>query len=117
MTLNKEQMREYQRKRRAKCKPDVNQLQNVNLEDVNLPACKPTEYSEPAEPLDLQAIASFPDLPYDPIISVNEGISWLDVLKLSRQTIDLVYHTAIAMDDSILLRLRRAAGYHKRTSC
>ncbi len=60
--------------------------------------------------------AMLPTLPVDQLITANAGIAWSDVLQLSRLVIDEVYHVAAVMDDDIMLRLVRAAGYCKRTA-
>lgn len=58
---------------------------------------------------------TLPDLPKDEILACNQHVTWSDVLKLSRDTIDTVYNTHKAIGDDILLRLKRAAGYGMRT--
>jgi len=57
-----------------------------------------------------------PPLPADPDIACNEGITWADVLAMSRADIDYVYKAWQAIGDNLLLRLKRAAGYHKRVA-
>jgi len=57
---------------------------------------------------------SLPALPDDDVISCNHGIGWPDILAMSKSDIDYVYRAWLAIGDSLLLRLRRAAGYHER---
>lgn len=59
---------------------------------------------------------NLPTLPHDDVLACNAGITWEDVLALSRQTIDAVYHEAEIMGIPTLLRLKRAAGYHRRVA-
>jgi hypothetical protein len=48
------------------------------------------------------------------VIACNKDITWADVLAMSKVDIDYVYKTWRAIGDDILLRLKRAAGYHRR---
>ena len=56
-----------------------------------------------------------PPLPTDPVLACNQGITWADVLAMSREDIDYVYKAWRVTGDNLLLRLKRAAGYHRRT--
>jgi hypothetical protein len=60
------------------------------------------------------SFAMLPPLPTDQLITANAGIAWADIMALSRWVIDGVYHVACVMDDELMLRLVRAAGYAKR---
>ena len=57
-----------------------------------------------------------PPLPTDPVLACNQGITWADVLAMSREQIDYVYKAWRVIGDSLLLRLKRAAGYHQRVA-
>ena len=73
--------------------------------------------TEPVIPLDVipdDPYAMLPPLPADQLIRANMGIAWKDVMALPRWVIDEVYHVATVMDDELLLRLVRSAGYAKR---
>jgi hypothetical protein len=54
-------------------------------------------------------------LPEDNTLECNADITWDDVLRLSRNRIDEIYQVWYAVGGDILLRLKRAAGYYKRT--
>jgi len=56
-----------------------------------------------------------PPLPADPVLACNQDITWADVLAMSREQIDYVYKAWRVTADDVLLRLKRAAGYHRRT--
>lgn len=70
------------------------------------------------QPVAQQASATYqlPALPDDDVIACNADVGWRDVLAMSKDHIDCVYRAWLAVGDSILLRLRRAAGYHRRTA-
>jgi hypothetical protein len=55
-----------------------------------------------------------PALPNDEVIACNKDITWADILAMTKVDIDYVYKTWRAIGDDILLRLKRAAGYHRR---
>jgi hypothetical protein len=57
-----------------------------------------------------------PTLPEDTVITCNQDIGWPDILAMSRAQIDYVYECWKVVGDVMLLRLRRAAGYHVRTA-
>jgi len=58
-----------------------------------------------------QGITSLPD---DIILECNANITWDDIMALSREAVDDIYHVSKVFADDILLRLKRAAGYYKR---
>ena len=62
------------------------------------------------------SVTDLPALPGDEVIACNADVGWPDVLAMSKDHIDYVYRTWQAAGDSILLRLRRAAGYHRRAA-
>ena len=57
-----------------------------------------------------------PPLPADPVLACNQDITWADVLAMSREQIDYVYKAWRVIGDNLLLRLKRAAGYHNRVA-
>ena len=57
---------------------------------------------------------TLPVLPADEVIACNADIGWPDILRMTRDDIDYVYRAWCAVHDDILLRLKRAAGYHRR---
>jgi len=61
-----------------------------------------------------RSATAMPALPDDDVIACNADVGWPDVLAMTKSQVDYVYRTWQAVGDSILLRLRRAAGYHRR---
>jgi hypothetical protein len=64
----------------------------------------------------LVRLFGLPALPDDDVIACNKDITWTDVLAMTKADIDYVYKTWQAIGDDILLRLKRAAGYHRRVA-
>ena len=104
MALSKEAKRAYQKEYMRNLREGAGLTKKPAVASVRpdvVRPCKP-DYSK------------LPPLPVDTLLECNKGIGWMDVMELSRETVDLVYHEAVVMDSSILLRLVRAAGYRKR---
>ena len=77
-----------------------------------------TERHETATPTVTATTYQLPALPIDSVVSLNSQIGWADILAMPAEAIDLAYDTYKRDDakhgQSWLLRLKRAAGYHKR---
>ena len=63
-----------------------------------------------------EALYFLPALPVDLVIFCNSKVAWVDILKLSKSAVDYVYFEWKKVGGDIFLRLRRAAGYHRRVA-
>jgi len=96
----------------AKCR-------KLAFQGVSVPALSVPDGQEETDTLIAEMVDDsyvLPPLPADPVLDCNQGITWSDVLAMSREDIDYVYKAWRVIGDDILLRLKRAAGYHKRVA-
>jgi hypothetical protein len=89
------------------------QLKDGEINRVSLPG--DADYVSPYGGISCGTISDVV-LPVDPQIKDNNDYGWQDILNLPGAVIDECYRQAKAVGDSILLRLRRAAGYQARVN-
>ena len=100
----------------AKCRKLA--FQGVSVPALSVPALSVPDGQEETDTLIAEMMDDtyvLPPLPTDPVLACNQDITWADVLAMSREDIDYVYKAWRVIGDNLLLRLKRAAGYHRRT--